>query len=531
MRKSIFFLIYIGAIFTACVSTKKYNSKIRAKHSPEKLKVDLDIIKKSLEEAHPGVYWYISKSELDFKFDSLKNILTDSASSIEFYRMVAPVVAAVKCGHTRLVYPGIKLSSSQKDSIKNAGKAPLAQLHYFVDSNRIYVPFVNDRSLVKYVKGAEILAIDSVPTSEIIKQTKRLFSSDGYNQTFYNQVLDQSFAAYYYLKYARKDSSLLTLKKADSTYNYYIKTIEPQKSKRKINLLSAEEDKKIKEQQRLANKIKNRNRYKGIDNEGKSILNFSYDSIIKSTAIIKVKSFAFDHSNFHRFFRESFKEIKEKNIQNLILDLRDNGGGNLMSCNLLFRYLCNKKHQYTGRAYITKLNPKALKYKDDSSFTKTLNILLTPTNWLAKRILTGKDSIGYYNKLPTDHFKKPKKYVYDQKLFVLTNGFSFSATSLLSANLQQVNTGTFIGEETGGGYNKCTAGRIPYLVLPETNLKLRLPLKVIQTTNQRKLEGRGVFPKYLVKENFPDVLNRKDKALEKARALIKVQDNQNLSFQ
>lgn len=524
MKKSIFFLIFIGLIFTACVSTKQYNSKIRAKHAPEELKRDLDIIKNSLEEAHPGVYWYISKSDLDFKFDSVKNILIDSASAIEFYRMIAPVVAAVKCGHTRLVYPGIKLSNLQKDSIKNAGKAPLSQLYYFVDNNRIYVSFVNDKSLIVPVKGAEILAIDSVPSSEILKQTKSLFSSDGYNRTFYNQVLDQSFAAYYYLKYTRKDSSLLTLKKADSTYNYYIKTIKPQKRKEKLKILSAEEDKKDKEQKKLAHKIKNRNRYKGTDSEGKSILNLSYDSIVNHTAVIKVKSFSFDHSNFHRFYRESFKEIKEKNIQNVILDLRDNGGGNLMSCDLLFRYLCNKKHQYTGRAYITMLNPKALKYKEGSTVSKVISKLLSPANWLVKQILSNKDSKGYYSRLPTDHFKKPKRYVFENNLFVLTNGFSFSATALLSANLQQVNRGIFIGEETGGGYNKCTAGSIPYLVLPETNLKLRLPLKVIQTTNQRELEGRGVFPEYPVKENFTDILNKSDRYLEKARELIKVND-------
>nr|MBC7612421.1 S41 family peptidase [Pseudopedobacter sp.] len=520
--KQLFLLIFIVIIFTACLSTKQYNSKIRAKHAPEELKRDLDIIKNSLEEAHPGVYWYISKPNLDIKFDSVKNLLTDSLSTIEFYRMIAPVVAAVKCGHTRLVYPGIKLSNSQKDSIKNEGKAPLSQLYYFVDNDRIYVPFVNDRDLIKPIKGAEILAIDNVPSAEIIKQTKRLFSSDGYNQTFYNKVLDQSFAAYYYLKYTRKDSSLLTLKKADSTYNYYIKTIKPQKLKGKPKILSAEENKKDKEQKKLANKIKNRNRYKGIDSEGKSILNISYDSIVNNTAIIKVKSFSFDHSNFHRFFRESFKEIKEKHIQNVILDLRDNGGGNLMSCDLLFRYLYNQPHQYTGRAYIKNLNFENSKYLDDPLFYKVLGKVFYPSFWLATQILTRKDSVGKYTYILTGRSIKPKKYVYNKNLTVLINGYSFSATSLLSANLQQLNRGTFIGEETGGGYNKCTAGSIPFLVLPETKLKLRLPLKVIQTVKKRPLEGRGVFPEYPIEENFIDVLNKRDRYLEKARELIKV---------
>lgn len=511
------FFISLTLFISSCSSQKKYNSKIRAKHSVKELKSDLNIIKNSLEEAHPGVYWYITKTDLDFKFDSVKNLLTDSMSSIEFYRIVAPVVSAIKCGHTRLVYPSIKLSTTQKDSIKKSGKAPLSQLYYFVDNERIYIPFVTDKSLINPLKGAEILAIDSIPSSEIIKQTQRLFSSDGYNKTFYNKVLDKSFAAYYYLIYTRKDSSLLTLKKADSTYNYYLKTIQPQKVKGK-NLLRTEVDKK---KEQLVKKLKNKNRYKGFDSDGLPILNLKYDSTLNNTAIISVKSFSFDHSNFHRFFRESFKEIKEKNIQNVILDLRDNGGGNLMSCNLLFRYLYQEPHQYTAKAYISKVYPKALKYKEETTFTKAINVILTPINWMTKLILIRKDSIGYYSKIPTDHVKKGKKNAYNDNLLVLTNGFSFSATSLLSANLQQVNRGTFIGEETGGGYNKCTAGSIPFLVLPETNLKLRLPLKVIQTSNQRSLEGRGVFPEYEIKENFNTVLNKQDTILQKAIELIK----------
>jgi len=103
---------------------------------------------------------------------------------------------------------------------------------------------------------------------------------------------------------------------------------------------------------------------------------------------------------------------------------------------------------------------------------------------------------------------------------VLTNGYSFSATSLLSANLQSVNRGTFIGQETGGGYNQCTAGRIPFLNLPNTGLKLRLPLKVIQITEKRKLYGKGVFPKYEVKESFEEVLKGKDLVMDEAMRKI-----------
>ncbi|MBC7655208.1 MAG: hypothetical protein H7098_12160, partial [Oligoflexus sp.] len=345
------------------------------------------------------------------------------------------------------------------------------------------------------------------------------YSSDGYNQTFYNRVLDKSFDAYYYLTYGKSDSSKLTLKRADSTFTYVIKTLKPFKEEKK--LLTPEEIGKKKINDKQAKKLKKENRYKGIDDFGNPLLDLKYDSILNSTAIMTVRSFSFDKSNFRKFFRESFKELKKNNTQHLILDLRNNGGGNLLYCNRLFRYLYDKPHQYTGKAYMNHGYFKLIKYKEVSNIAKVAKLLVFPLTALSNILLTGKDSVGIYGYIPTAHIKKSLNNVFTNDLVILTNGYSFSATSLLAANLQKVNRGIFVGEETGGGYNQCTAGSIPYVNLPKTGLKLRLPLRVIQITDKRKCYGRGVFPKYEIKENISDVINKKDKVYEKAKEIIK----------
>ncbi|MEO5910010.1 MAG: S41 family peptidase [Pelobium sp.] len=521
MKTKILIFLALATILFSCKSQQKFNAKIKAKHAPEELIKDLEIVRNSLEENHPGVYLYTSKKELDFKFDSLKKTLNDSLVPLQFYRELAPIVAAVKCGHTKLFFPGIQLNKFQKDSIKKEGLKPLSQLFYFVDSNRLFIKAVSDKSLVAPIKGSEILAIDGKPASEIIKKTKSLYSSDGYNTTFYDQVLDKSFDAYYYLGYGKSDSSKLTLKRAESTFNYIIKTIKPAKGEKK--LLTPEEIGKKKITDKQARKLKLKNRYKGSDDFGNPLLDLKFDSVLNSTAIMTVKSFSFNKSNFRKFFRESFEELKEKNIQHLILDVRNNGGGNLMDCNRLFRYLYNQPHQYTGRAYMNNAYLHSIKYQEISPFLKVAKIISYPISVVANIFLTHKDSIGIYGYIPTTHQKKPLKKGFENDLIVLTNGYSFSATSLLCANLQEVGRGKFVGEETGGGYNQCTAGSIPYIKLPNTGLKLRLPLKVIQITDQRKLYGRGVFPEYEVKESFEDVLHKRDIILNKAKELVKAQ--------
>ena len=240
------------------------------------------------------------------------------------------------------------------------------------------------------------------------------------------------------------------------------------------------------------------------------------DTALKSTAVLKVKSFSFPNNNFHKFFRESFKSLQENKIENVILDLRGNGGGNLMSCNLLFRYLYNQPHQFTTRADMKTRRFSSQKYVEKTALMKVNRIILFPILWLDNQINIKKDSLGYYSKLPTQKSKKPKKTHFDNNLTVLINGYSFSATSLLSANLQSVNRGYFIGEETGGGFNQCTAGSIPIINLPNTGLKLRLPLKEIRITKPKELIGRGVFPDLEVKTTISDVLKGKDVVMDKA---------------
>ena len=94
----------------------------------EELKQDLTIIKTSLEQAHPGMYWYLSKEKVDFKFDSIQNSIKDSMTSLEFYRKAAPLVSEVKCGHTRLFLQNLKLSKNEINEVQEKGKLPLLNL-------------------------------------------------------------------------------------------------------------------------------------------------------------------------------------------------------------------------------------------------------------------------------------------------------------------------------------------------------------------------------------------------------------------
>ena len=63
-----------------------------------------------------------------------------------------------------------------------------------------------------------------------------------------------------------------------------------------------------------------------------------------------------------------------------------------------------------------------------------------------------------------------KPQAFQGKVYVLINGGSFSASCILSSNLQGSKRAVFVGEETGGTYNGTVAGRMPLLELPNSKL-------------------------------------------------------------
>lgn len=70
--------------------------------APPQLREDLRILKSALEEGHPGIYRYTPKPDVDRAFTAAADRLNRPMTALEFYRVLAPAVAALKCGHTAM---------------------------------------------------------------------------------------------------------------------------------------------------------------------------------------------------------------------------------------------------------------------------------------------------------------------------------------------------------------------------------------------------------------------------------------------
>ena len=226
--------------------------------------------------------------------------------------------------------------------------------------------------------------------------------------------------------------------------------------------------------------------------------------------MMDLSSFAKGYA-LRKFFHNSFQALQQNHINHLIIDVRGNGGGSVSNSTLLSRYLNNRKFKISDSLYAVRKKGTYDRFIKNHFWNKLFITLLT------SRHKDGNYHFGYFER----HYFKPKKgHHYGDKVYILTGGNSFSATTLFVSSIIKQENVTVIGEETGGGAYGNSAWLIPDVALPETGIRFRLPLFRLVIDKNIPKNGRGVQPEI---ESFPTIDAVKkgtDYKLDKAMELI-----------
>ena len=138
--------------------------------------------------------------------------------------------------------------------------------------------------------------------------------------------------------------------------------------------------------------------------------------------------------------------------------------------------------------------------------------------FFTRRHRDGNYHFGYFER----HYFKPKNnYRYNGRLYILTGGNSFSATTLFITSVIKQDNVTVVGEETGGGAYGNSAWLIPDVRLPETGVRIRLPLFRMVIDKNYPKTGKGVQPMVEANPTVEAISRNVDFKLEKAMELIK----------
>ncbi|TXE11879.1 peptidase S41 [Seonamhaeicola algicola] len=498
MRK----LLFLSIVFlqlNACKSVDNYNAQITKLHTVEDLHSDIDKLYKQLQKNHPKLYQYTPKETLDFKFDSLKKSIKSPMNSRAFYKVLAPVVANVRQGH-------VAVGSVSKQFKRKERKALLKQKFQFYNldfeylNNKLWV--IANRGKDSILVGSEVVTIAGEPTEKIVETLKTRFASDGFNTTLHNRFVSKGFTTFYYKEKGFLDSLQVTFKKNDSVFTKTLKRIAKNEKKKKVitDSLKEEAPKKLTKAEKKALKIakkarKKYNKKHGYISKRKQYTrNFNFIGTDSSVAYMKIRSFT--NGNYKKFYQESFAKMDSLQTKNFILDLRDNGGGRIAEIYKLYSYLTDKEYQFILKSEVNSRTP-FFKYAFSNTSPISMKIfggLVSPVILVQNLLRTKKENGKIYYKFKWAKQGKPNPLNYKGNMYVLINGNSFSASSLLSTHLQATKRATFVGEETGGAYNGTVAGIYKNYKLPNTQLKVRMGLMQIEAPYKQKPDGFGIKP-------------------------------------
>lgn len=484
----------MSLILASCTSVKEYNKKIEEPIPIVKLKQDVDFANKKLQKFHPNLYWYITKNQLDYKFDSLKQSIKQPLKPSEFYLKLAPIIADVREGHLRLVPLEKKLTKKETKKLKNQ-KGLLSRFNYVIQDNHLYLKD-NAENVGNLKVGTELLKINDVPVTEILNKYRPLVTSDGYNTTYQKYSLARRFNTYFTLEYGILDSVKIEAKLKDSIETLVLKRETKTKT----------EKKKEKQDQKLTQEKKT----KGYNPITKSFnRNLQFLAKDSSVAYIKIKSFSGTYSK--KFYKETFATLKKAKTKYLIIDIRDNLGGSLAEINNLYTYFAKEKFKFIKDIEVSsRTSILSTDYLSNfPTLTKPLGVISYPLYMMFSVISTKKKDGKFYIK---DLFpsKKPKTNAYKGKTYVLINGSSFSASSVISAKLKADHLATLVGEETGGANDGTVAGIYTTQKLPNSKMKLPIGLFLIQPNIEFSNTMKGVTPNVEIIPTLEEILQKKD---------------------
>lgn len=492
-------IILLAAALSSCASIKRHNEQRAACIDPEELKEDIDYAYLKLQKMHPQLYWYISKKDLDYKFDSLKQTINQPLTPIQFYFKLQPVIADIREGHLSLKIPMKKLTKKEIKTLENK-KGMFSRFEYYLQDDHLFI--IENKDSIENIKpGTEILAINNVPVSEYVKKYRQLISSDGYNTTFQSYFLKDVFFNFYTAENGFTNTAFIETLYNGTKQSYTLH----RESKSKNDL---EKDKELEKR----TPEKKMNDYVAFTNSYNR--NFKFLDQDSTTAYIKIKSFTSDYSE--KFYRETFSKIKKAGSAYLIIDVRNNYGGSLHEINNLYSYLAPEPYVLIKPSQLaSRITPLRTNYfRKSTPFQYAFKSLAYPTYVFAQTFSTYKKDGKVYYKMKAAKPTKPNKNAFQGKVFVLINGGSFSASSIITAKLKYDQRAILVGEETGGANDGTVAGFYSYQKLPHSKINLPIGLLLVQPNIDFLNTKKGVSPDVIITESMQDIIDKKDPQLD-----------------
>lgn len=458
----------------------------------------IDLLKTTHPEFAPGRFSSInidSISKEGYKWVAKCN-LTDN---LKVY--LQSIASLINDGHTGVM--------------PNLDKNYIYPFSLFFDENGTYLQLI-DKNYESYL-GKKIIKINHQPIEKIVESFRSQISSDNAT-SFYDKVkvYMQFYDPWRYIPYCMKDSSLIISFK--DTNDIILKPM----SSKTINYVSLQ-TKDAKDLITIENKKPFS--YSILPEESICYLQFNkctdnsdirYQLNARNTKITEEMERELSQvPRFDTLVASMFDKMGEENINTLVVDVRNNGGGNSRLCDVLLSYLkpYDEMKSLSSQIRISNLWEEqfpimAKEYKD---------IFEKENKELEKGRLYGDNEFNFENNDSSffnnmeDYFQlnKDKNKIYRGNVVFIQSPKTFSSAGLLIMLAVDNNIGKVIGSKSS--YKPCNYGDLLTWELPNTNIQGFISHKIFYRPDTTKCNETSIVPEINIQTTIEDMLNGNDR--------------------
>lgn len=436
------FLIVLALYLTACIQihAQGYSPTYFSKTD---FIEDLQYLNQKVMHMHPKLLLPVESSRWSVMIDSIEKNLTDSISYNDAYIKVSNTLATLHDSHSDFSF-----SYTERAKYNEHGGVTMPFTVRVVKDKLFINQYFGDNRSDKF-SGAEILAINSISSGEILRKMRGLSASVS------TYGIERYFGPYFWMFWGAQHEYRATFARNDSIFSITTKGVTS------------------------PDFFALKNKYYPEKAQKKYELTFLDPN---STAILKIKQFADDLAPF---LRHAFDTINYKNSKILIVDVRDNPGGTSYNVDSLLNYLITKPYTQYSSCVLRVSNEVKTYYQEKKPDVYKL-IAQLPVDTVYK---------FYDNVLISTPVAQ--RVFFGGNIFVLINHNTFSAAATFAGVIKDYKLGKIIGQPSGGTIRYY--GDYLKFKLPRMGVEFVVSPKVF-VQHGGDVPDQGVIPDILLKD-------------------------------
>ncbi|NOT46495.1 MAG: peptidase S41 [Acidobacteria bacterium] len=488
-------LSLVPIILFFCFSTLANETPAATVIKAADLQTDLAVLRKAYEEMHPGLYRYNTKAEMDAHFGALKSELNRDQTLREAYLAISLFLAKIKCGHSYANF-----YNQPKSVVEELFKGQTRVPFYFRWIEKRIIVSKNFSTDPRLKPGTEVLTINDTPVKVILDKLMQVARADGSNDGKRVNYLDvtgtdnyEAFDVFHPLFFPFKSTTIdLTIRQE--------KSLKP--AKVAVTALTYEE--------RLT-PIK-----AGVEAVRDSEAVFEFKYLDEKTAYLRMPTWGLYNSkwDWKKYLKGVFDELALEKTANLIVDIRENEGGNDIGDEVISRLI--------DKELMVEAAQRFVRYRKASADLEPYLDTWDPSfkDWGSDATESGN---GFYKLSRFDDEKGAKVFQpagprFEGKTFVLVSATNSSATFQFAQIVKQNKLATLVGQTTGGNQRGINGGAFFFLRLPNSKIEVDLPLIA---AFPKDVPDAGVEPDIYVRQSIADIAAGRDSELEATLAAIR----------